>query len=274
MVVGQRWRMQAAFHTGKRPATWPAHAACSMQLSRSQLLVDMPLLLLIYMRQHFDPHRTTVSDQPGLGAGHTSLGYARAGVMMLMTRLWLLSKVMEQPTVLLSELLGFIDVNDNEMTLCVPGSGFMIGTVSGQMGRAEFSRKTASIDTVWAYVALSETCGMDGWMFLRREPEGKLVCIQLQSKKQTETQAVKPASEPGAGAVVKMHGLQHVLLVVTDRDEPEQRCGCLCSWSFRGPRSHPVIVRTPAEHNHFYGGCEHLLTAAMHRRQFPDSEQR
>jgi hypothetical protein len=61
-------------------------------------------------------------------------------------------------------------------------------------------------------------------------------------------------------------GLQHVLLVVTDGNEPELRNSWLHYLWPLGRRSAPVIVITPEQHRQFYGGCRNLLTAVLAQR--------
>jgi hypothetical protein len=155
-------------------------ATVSEQLDEAQqFTVDMPLLLLITARQLINTDCAAMPGTAVMPRPNTRPGQEGTDIMMmLMMRLWLLNKVGEQLTVRLSELLGFIDVGAKEVILRVPSSGFTVEHVDKPPTRAQFAEQADSVDTTWAYSEPGES-GVDSWMFLRSEPAGKVVSIQL-----------------------------------------------------------------------------------------------
>ncbi len=186
-----------------------------------------------------------------------------ADIAVLMARLWLLHTVVKQPTVRLSQLLGGIDVGTHEVVLRVPTSGFVLGHIRWQMERADFEIVARRVDTSWAYLGLRDA-EIDSWLFLRSEPTGQVVFIQLQSMRQQHVQALSADhAEPSARQMFWVRGLQHVLLVVTDQQKPVRRSSWMRLLSLSGPGHEPAILITPELHKQFYSGCRNLLLSAL-----------
>jgi hypothetical protein len=225
-----------------------------------QLKVDMPPLLLIDLLELGGAGLPPAPHASRFMAAWPECG--RTDVVALMARLWLLKEVVRQPAVRLSDLLGGIDVGTNEVVLRVPSSGYALEQVQRQVDQAEFAYEAGVVDVSWAYFRLGHA-DIDSWMFVRSEPDGKVVSIQLQSRKQT----LSPARVTDAQKMFWARGLQHVLLIVTDQRRPEQRSSWLRKLTPFHPRSDSVILITPAAHKQFYSGCRHLLTAALAERR-------
>ena len=224
-----------------------------------QLIMDMPSLLLVDAHRPMNHSASPLAPQP-LDAWPDC---GRADIVALMARLWLLNKVVKQPTVQLSGLLGGIDVGAHEVTLRVPNSGFELEHISWQVDAEELANEADNVDTTWAYHAPANAAA-GSWLLLRSEADGAVVCIQLKSRRQTQPQTHLPVQ---AEHMLRGQDLRHVLVVVTNYDEPMQRQAfysrLLFPFSFR---SDPRVLITPGQHEQYFGACRYLLTSALAER--------
>jgi len=236
-------------------------AMISSTLDESEELeLSMPPLLLVAADMFYEVGSAGALPMPLASEAWSA---STADIAVLMARLWLLHTVFKQPTVRLSQLLGGVDVGTHEVVLRVPTSGLVLGHIRWQMERADFEIVARRVDTSWAYLRL-KNADIDSWLFLRSEPTGQIVFIQLQRMRQQHARALSADhAEPRARRMVWVRGLQHVLLVVTDQRKPVRRSSWMRLLSVSGPGHEPAILVTPELHKLFYSGCRNLLLSAL-----------
>ena len=120
------------------------------------------------------------------------------GVSILVARLRFWHDVLHQPQVLLSDLLGGIDVGRHEKYLCVSDDHFSVCETSSHedpMAPAQLTNMVSNIATQWAFQGLGNP-GPDAWLLLqcdsgtKQSDSGRIVLLSFLSKK-NEAEACK-----------------------------------------------------------------------------------
>jgi hypothetical protein len=228
-----------------------------------ELIVDMPPILLILAHRLLVVDSAFMPIMPMTAApGDSWEQRERTDLMTLVMRLWLLNRVMDQPAVLLSDLLGGMNVGANDVMLRVPSSGFMPEFIRDQLTRAEYAQQAQNMDAVWAFIGPGNW-KVDSWMFLRTA-DGDVFSIQIQSKKRTQPQALSASAVANeAKKVFQARDVQHVLLFVTDQRKPKRKSSLLRFLSRRRAHDESVVVISEELHPQFYSGSMNLLKAAL-----------
>ena len=191
-----------------------------------QFIVDMPPLLLVqaggllYIVGNSAMPMTPSRAMSDFANECPRKRGGRVDILTLMWRLWLLDKALDQPNVRMSELLGGMIAGTTEVTLRVPSSGFQLEHVSWQSDCVQLTKLAEDVEATWAYISPD---GVDSCMMLRSEPEGKIVCLHMHSRYEAQPPVLTEAVvAKAARSMVRVPGLIHVLLLVTDRLGPVQ----------------------------------------------------
>ena len=146
-------------------------------------------------------------------------------VSILVARLFFWHGVMQRREVLLSALLGGIDVGDLEMSLCSPGGHFSVCEVTKHdvpMHPAQLHSMVGDMNMRWAFQGPGNP-GLDSWLLLRQNDEtGRIVALSIHSKRRKAETCMQPGKfGEEARKILDIPGVDSMLIYVTDEHQPE-----------------------------------------------------
>ena len=180
---------------------------------------------------------------------------------VLVAKLFLMRRVMGWDTVLLSELLGAIDVGpDNrcDFEVDIPMDNFSVHQLNQQLEGGQFRQLMArlEVDGQWALVG-PKNFGPDSWLLLKEHETGRLRVLYLQSKARKNPEAYNaPTLQTEAAKRWEPSEPHSLLLYVTNQHAPKRPRTQLTI----PPR---VVVVHPANHDKYYSCCMAFIKASL-----------
>lgn len=151
------------------------------------------------------------------------------GVSILVARLRFWHDVLHQPQVLLSDLLGGIDVGGHEKYLCVPDGHFSVWETSSHedpMVPAQLANMVSNIATQWAYQGPGNP-GPNAWLLLqcdsgtKQSDSGRSVLLSFLSKKNEAEACIQVGKlQQQSGQILHIPGEYSLLVYATDQRRP------------------------------------------------------
>ena len=146
-------------------------------------------------------------------------------VSILVAKLLFWQDILDQRLVLLSDLLGGINVGDHEMVLRVPEGHFSVCEISSHdqlTAPAQLQKMINNMDVKWAFGGPGNL-GPNSWLLLRRGDGTRsescpIILLSIQSKKRTGDACMQPG-ELGveAGKMLHIPGVDSLMVYVTDQ---------------------------------------------------------
>lgn len=177
---------------------------------------------------------------------------------VLIAKLFLLKHVMGEHSVMLSELLGAIDLGLDDFQVAVPEDNFKLYHVDKQLkdGGFQLLMDRLAESSQWAFVG-PKNYGPDSWLLLVEYETGRLRVLYLQSKARGKPEAFNKAGLQAESAK-RWHVSEpdSLMLYVTDQHAPKRRRTQLSI-----PRS--MVIVPPFDHEQYYSFCMSFIKASL-----------
>lgn len=151
------------------------------------------------------------------------------GVSILVAKHCFWHDVLHQPQVLLSDLLGGMDVGRHETYLCVPDGHFSVWETSSHedpMASSQLANMVSNIATQWAFQGPGNP-GPNAWLLLqcssgaKRSDSGLIILLSFLSKKNEAEACIQVGKlQQESGQILHVPGDHNLLVYVTDQRRP------------------------------------------------------
>lgn len=192
-------------------------------------------------------------------------------VSILVARLMLMRDTLQKPSILLSDLLGGVDVGKHQMSFYVPESHFSVCDIKSrqELSSAELKNMVSNMDTQWAFRDPSNP-GLGSWLLLQRNgtlvgvsEACRVVLLRIASDNNTMQESIQPGKLVNeAERMLQISGADRLRVYVTDqyRTWPAQSLARLAA-GLAVPL--PMVLVDRKYSMEFYSGCVALVKSAV-----------